>query len=421
MINGATVCSGIGAAEWAAPWVDWKWCCELAKFPSQVLAERFPDVPNRGDLTKFRGWKHEHEIDLLCGGTPCQSFSVAGGRRGLEDARGNLTADFFQLAFQLRPRWVVWENVPGILSSGGGRDFGTILGALVHNGYSCAWRCLDVARTGTRTHPRTIPQRRRRIFLVGCLGDSPGSAAAILFDGQGVWRNSAPGGKAGGAGHTRGYAVGAGTDGGGRGRELAFTLQARADRGGNSKNPKAENLMLGDRLASGCGPGDRDVAHALRSLAAGRSTGMPDRDNIVLGDRMAVNVTDERQVANTLRSSGGATSAGKHWSDNIVSGDRLARTLTHKGHRSDHRTETFVLDPRRRLRRLMPVEWERLMGFPDGYTVTETRLRKDGTHPDAPRYAALGNAWGVNVAEWILDRIRAAEAERQAAVLRKAA
>ena len=381
MINGATVCSGIGTAEWAAPWVDWKWCCELARFPSQVLAERFPDVPNRGDLTKFRGWKHEHDIDLLCGGTPCQSFSVAGGRRGLEDARGNLTADFFQLAFQLRPRWVVWENVPGILSSGGGRDFGTILGALVHNGYSCAWRCLDVARTGTRTHPRTIPQRRRRIFLVGCSDGNPGSAGAILFDGQGVHRNSAPGGKPQRTAHTAGHAGRAGSDGGDR--ELAFTLQTRNDRGGNEKNPRAQNVLLGERLA-GLIPD---------------SEAEPDRD-----------------VAFTLRTTGGATATGKHWSDNIVMGDRLARTLTHCG----HRTETFVLGPHERLRRLMPVEWERLMGFPDGWTLTEARTRKDGTHPDAPRYAALGNAWGVNVAEWILDRIRAAEEARRPGVLRAA-
>ena len=365
MLTGATVCSGIGAAEWAAPWVDWKWCCELAKFPSQVLAERFPDVPNRGDLTKFRGWKHEHDIDLLCGGTPCQSFSVAGGRRGLEDARGNLTADFFQLAFQLRPRWVVWENVPGILSSGGGRDFGTILGALVHNGYSCAWRCLDVARTGTRTHPRTIPQQRRRIFLVGCSDGNPGSAAAILFDGQGVHRNSAPSGKPLRTANTARHAGRPGSDGG---RELAFTLQTRADRGGNSRNPKAENLLLGDRLAGN----------------------IPDRD-----------------VAFTLRTTGGATSTGKHWSDNILMGDQLARGVSSPA-------------PGDRLRRLMPVEWERLMGFPDNWTRTEARTNARGEHPDGPRYAALGNAWAVNVAEWILDRIRAAEADRQSAFLRSA-
>ena len=372
MISGATVCSGIGAAEWAAPWVDWKWCCELARFPSQVLAERFPDVPNRGDLTKFRGWKHEHDIDLLCGGTPCQSFSVAGGRRGLEDARGNLTADFFQLAFQLRPRWVVWENVPGILSSGGGRDFGTILGALVRNGYSCAWRCLDVARTGTRTHPRTIPQRRRRIFLVGCLGDSPGSAAAILFDGQGVWRNSAPGGKPRRTANTAGHAGGAGSDGGDR--EVAFTLQTRNDRGGNEKNPRSQNVLLGERLAGLIPDGELDGS---------------------------------RDLAFTLRTTGGATSTGKHWSDNIVMGGELARSRT-------------SARPGDRLRRLMPVEWERLMGFPDGWTLTEGRTRKDGTHPDGPRYAALGNAWGVNVAEWILDRIRAAEEARRPGVLRAA-
>jgi DNA (cytosine-5)-methyltransferase 1 len=138
---------------------------EIEPFPCAILKHRFPNTPNYGSLTEYQSWPLEPgAIDLLVGGTPCQSFSVAGLRKGLADPRGNLALTFLGLADKLKPRWIVWENVPGVLSSGGGRDFGSFLGALVELGYGFAYRVLDAQHFG-------VPQRRRRVFVVACLGD----------------------------------------------------------------------------------------------------------------------------------------------------------------------------------------------------------------------------------------------------------
>jgi DNA (cytosine-5)-methyltransferase 1 len=130
-------------------------------------------VINAGDFTRI-GKQDVGTIDLLAGGTPCQSFSIAGKRAGLDDPRGNLTIEFARLADRLRPLWVVWENVPGVLSIDDGRTFGAFLGMLVQLGYGLAWRVLDAQHFG-------VPQRRRRVFVVGCAGDWR-AAAAVLFE-----------------------------------------------------------------------------------------------------------------------------------------------------------------------------------------------------------------------------------------------
>jgi DNA (cytosine-5)-methyltransferase 1 len=130
------------------------------------------DVINAGDFTKI-GAEDVGAIDLLAGGTPCQSFSVAGKRAGLDDPRGNLTIEFARLAGRLRPLWLVWEKVPGVLSIDGGRTFGAFLRMLVECGYGIAYRILDARYFG-------VPQRRRRVFVVGHLGDWRGPAAVFL-------------------------------------------------------------------------------------------------------------------------------------------------------------------------------------------------------------------------------------------------
>lgn len=137
--------------------------------------KHYPGVPNYGDFTKLEGSLKgsDRSIDLLVGGTPCQSFSIAGLRGGLTDERGNLALEFCRLAQSLRPRWVLWENVPGVLSSSGGADFGSILRALEDIGYSLAWRVLNAQYFG-------VPQRRRRLFLVGDL--TGGRAEQVLFE-----------------------------------------------------------------------------------------------------------------------------------------------------------------------------------------------------------------------------------------------
>ena len=147
--------------------------CEIDKSASAVLSTRFPNVPNLGDFTKI-GVEDVGTIDLLVGGTPCQDFSVAGLRAGMDGDRGQLTIEFARLAERLRPRWLVWENVPGILSVDNGRAFGTFLRILGKFGYGFAYRILDAQYCG-------VPQRRRRVFVVGHLGDWQ-PAAAVLFE-----------------------------------------------------------------------------------------------------------------------------------------------------------------------------------------------------------------------------------------------
>ncbi len=157
---------------------------EIEPFPSAILKHRFPNIPNYGDLTEYQSWPLQPgSIDLLVGGTPCQSFSVAGLRKGLDDPRGNLALVFLGLVDRLQPKWVVWENVFGALSSNGGRDFGSFLGALVKLGYGFAYRILNAENFG-------IPQRRRRIFLVACRNSGNWSLAAkVLFKPESLQRN----------------------------------------------------------------------------------------------------------------------------------------------------------------------------------------------------------------------------------------
>ena len=171
-----SVCSGIEAATVAWHPLGWQAIgfSEIEKFPSQVLAHHYPDVPNLGDMTKYKEWNLESNVDVFVGGTPCQSFSVAGLRKGLDDPRGNLMLTYLAIADKYRPRWLVWENVPGVLSSNGGKDFVTFLGGLGELGYGFAYRILDAQYFG-------VAQRRRRVFVVGYLGDWR-SAAAVLFE-----------------------------------------------------------------------------------------------------------------------------------------------------------------------------------------------------------------------------------------------
>ena len=157
---------------------------EIERFPSEVLAHHYPSTPNLGDMTKFKEWNFESDVDLLVGGTPCQSFSVAGLRKGLDDPRGNLMLTYLAIADKYRPRWLVWENVPGVLSSNGGKDFGVFLGALGELGYGFAYRILDAQYFG-------VAQRRRRVFVVGYLGDWR-VAAAVLFERHSLQGHPAP-------------------------------------------------------------------------------------------------------------------------------------------------------------------------------------------------------------------------------------
>ena len=204
-----SVCAGIEAASVAWHPLGWEAAAfsEIDAFPRAVLAHHYPSVPLHGDFTTI-GAEDYGPVDLIVGGTPCQSFSVAGLRKGLDDDRGNLALQFMRLSARIRPTWIVWENVPGVLSSSGGRDFGSILGALGQFGYGWAYRVLDAQYFG-------VPQRRRRVFVVGCLG-SWQRAAAVLFERHSLQGNPAPRREAG--------------------KEIAGTFTARAGSGGWSSS-----------------------------------------------------------------------------------------------------------------------------------------------------------------------------------------
>jgi DNA (cytosine-5)-methyltransferase 1 len=175
-MNYLSVCSGVEAATVAWHSLGWKpvGFSEIEKFPSAVLQHHYPQVTNYGDMTTYKEWDINESVGLLVGGTPCQSFSVAGLRKGLEDPRGNLALTYVGILDRFRPKWFIWENVPGVLSSNSGRDFGSFLGAVAECGYGFAYRVLDAQYFG-------VPQRRRRVFVVGCLGDWE-SAAKVLFE-----------------------------------------------------------------------------------------------------------------------------------------------------------------------------------------------------------------------------------------------
>ena len=185
-----SVCSGIEAASVA--WHDMGWTpvgfSEIEPFPCEVLKQRYPHVKNYGDLTQWKEWGLEPgTVDVLVGGPPCQAFSVAGLRQGMADPRGNLSLVYFGLVNHLKPRWVIYENVPGLLSARGGSDFSALLSALAECGYGFAYRMLDAANF-------SLAQRRKRIFLVGFRDAGTGTGdwrppSAVLFDGKSVFGN----------------------------------------------------------------------------------------------------------------------------------------------------------------------------------------------------------------------------------------
>jgi len=186
--------SGIEAAS--AAWHPLGWepvgFAEIEPFPSAVLKHRFPNTKNYGDITKWKEWNlTPGSVDIVCAGSPCQAFSVAGLRKGLDDPRGNLALVTLGLVEHLQPKWFIWENVPGVLTSNGGRDFAALLTALGNIGYGgWAYRILDAQHFG-------VPQRRRRVWLVATRGSANWPlAAAVLFDSESLRWNPQKGIKA---------------------------------------------------------------------------------------------------------------------------------------------------------------------------------------------------------------------------------
>jgi DNA (cytosine-5)-methyltransferase 1 len=392
-----SVCSGIEAASVAWRPLGWGAAAfsEIEPFPCSVLAHHYPTVPNWGDMTKFQEWP-DVAIDLLCGGTPCQSFSVAGLRKGLDDPRGNLMLTFGAIAARYRPKWLVWENVPGVLSSNGGRDFGSFLGLLGVLGYGFAYRVLDAQYAG-------VPQRRRRVFVVGCLGDWR-SAAAVLLERHGLSGHPAPSRQAGQGLAARtergfapssfgGYSEGCGTlrkDGGDYGggtetiiaQDVANTLQR------HHGNPQLDQTLIPiDMRQASRG------ATMTNNRAEGSSGGAPGTG---IGE-----AGDPAPTISTSHTPAVAYSFGAQMSVPQVDAD-LNQTLQAKN--------PMAVSTGAQVRRLTPEECEALQGFPRGYTAIPHRGKPAA---DGPRYKALGNSWAVPVVRWIGERIEQVESISQ--------
>ena len=444
-----SVCSGVEAASLA--WGPLGWECaftsEIEKFPAAVLAHHWPHVPNLGDMTDdsfIQRAREQGPIDLLVGGTPCQSFSVAGLRGGLDDERGNLALQFCRIADRLTPRWIVWENVPGVLSSGGGRDFGSIVGAMVELGYNVAWRILDAQNFG-------VPQRRRRVFLIGHLGAYNRGAAAVLFESHSLQGHPAPSRE---AMEDLAPTVSAGPPFSRTGNERveaqelvpiwrgsdqanAETVEGQAGTLNCNKGQQGDNAALLYFRATGRSSyTEVESAEALRACAAkqadvdlvvsgevvgtvtarkGRNNGISN-DDVQAGHLICVNAREtpvssveaalplgaqDRGHAIAIQTAGAHAIGISAFGNDMAISDETMPPLRE----GDARGNTSFIETDMQVRRLTPRECERLQGMPDDHTKIPWRKKEAEDCPDGPRYKAIGNSMAVPVMRWIGERI----------------
>lgn len=376
------VCAGISASTVAWKPLGWEAAAysEIEAAPRAVLSHHYPDVPLHGDFTTIQGDEYG-AIDLLVGGTPCQDFSVAGLRAGLDGDRGNLSLEFLRLADRTRPRWVVWENVPGVLSIDGGRAFGAILGGLGELGYGSAYRVLDAQHFG-------VPQRRRRVFVVGCLGDWRG-AAAVLSERQSLSGHPAPC-REDGAPVAGTFSAGAHPDGL-IGQDAYNDLLVTAYQ--TSGNCGAwETGHITGAIDTGTDPNSVVAAFDLRGREGGSQFEGP---HPTVNIRAASGGSSRSYLALALMENQRAELRLSGQTDAISCGggkpgQGYPAALTVSG-----------------VRRLTPREVERCFGFPDDYTLVPYRGK---LMADGPRYKALGNSMAVPVMRWIGERIAAVDA-----------
>ena len=385
-MNYLSVCSGIEAATVAWHPLGWQAVAysEIEPFPCAVLAHHYPTIQNLGDMTQFKGWDSErlHPIDVLAGGTPCQSFSVAGLRQGLSDPRGNLMLTYLAIAERFKPRWIVWENVPGVLSSNRGRDFGTFLGALAKLGYGWAYRVLDAQWFG-------LAQRRRRVFVVGCFGDTR-RAAKVLFEPESVRRNTPPDRIAQ--------------------QSLAKCLTSRIGSGGfdlETETPIIESVKycaeVAGTLAAVDGPrgvGDQYSREGKLVATLCMSSGQKDAE---ITKEISSTLTCLHEAPIVIDPFKIFYPSDARKKGTIALHDQV-KTLTSQGKQGDSEP-CIVRTPSMGVRRLTPRECERLQGFPDDYTMIPWRRKPADQCPDGPRYKALGNSMAVPVMRWIGKRI----------------
>jgi len=350
MMQFLSLFSGIGGFDLGLERAGMECACQVEcdKHCNAVLARHWPDVERHSDVRTFEA---AEPVRLICGGFPCQDLSVAGLRAGLAGKRSGLWHEFRRIIAAATPRWVLIENVPGLLSSQNGLDMGIVVWSLGQLGYGWAYRVLDAQWFG-------VPQRRRRVFIVGCLADRR-RAVEVLFERESLPWDSPPSREARtGVAHC--LARGAGSHGryDPNGEDyvthpsVGYPLKA----GGNLRHDESHDTYV---VQSGAIPLD------MRQLSR--------------GEKFTNNRRDGGPPGTGIGEAGGPSPS-------------LA--ASHPPGVAFQKTGACV-------RRLLPVECERLQGFPDGWT--------EGLS-DAARYRCLGNAVAVPVAEWLGKRIMSTEA-----------
>ena len=509
-----SICSGVEAATLAWRPLGWKavFFAEVEPFPSAVLCYRFkatrplrpldpavadnekerktrelwrrqiaglPEdgtIPNYGDFTLIKRKDVNEEIDLLVGGTPCQDLSIAGKRLGFEGRRSVLALDFVRLCFELGVRWVVWENVPAALSSRRGEDFGRFVSLLcgwnvpvpesgwrkcgivtpAPGGFGVAWRVLDSQFTRVEQFPRAIPQRRKRLFLIGYSGQWK-YPAQVLFDGEMCGGDTPPR-------RTKRQNASAGSEGGSAstdwwdGSQKAGTLtrtsdqQFMPDKGrlqcvieqtgtdflcyeNHAPDSRIKSVEVSQSIVARMGTGGNNLPllqeverglemrpiaskdecfHVSFCDANGRRKDRPNGGLYVTEAKAGKTVTAggpgaETVIVEAIALDGDKMKPGERsgGSGMGVSEEGVMYTQT----AGDVHGVAYTPSGKPTVRKLLPLECERLMGFPDNHTRIPWNGKSEEECPDAPRYKACGNSMAVNCMMWLGERIQKVEEE----------
>jgi DNA (cytosine-5)-methyltransferase 1 len=368
--------SGIGGFDLAfeRAGMECSWQCEIDRSCQKLLKERF-GKPVYDDVRTITRDSAE-PVELICGGFPCQDLSIAGKRKGFTGERSGLWFEFARIIGEFRPEWVVIENVPGLLSSNRGADFAVLLRGLVEFGYGVSWRILDAQNFG-------VAQRRRRVFIVGSLGN--GRSAEVLFEREGLFRDT-PKGRKTGEGTAESFTIRSGKEGGGKeslsSTEIGMTL-------GGQPQYMAFDINRVDDGRKDRPEGGLYVHETNKSLTL--STGNAKGQTVIAYENHPNDsrITETGEISQQLTSRMGTGGGNVPLVQCLSSGQANAEITDDISPALTLLHEQPIVNG---VRRLTPTECERLQGFPDGWT--------DG-QSDTVRYKQLGNAVAVPVAEWI--------------------
>lgn len=371
-----SVCSGIEAATVA--WKPLGWTpvafAEIDPFCCRLLKHHYPEVPNLGDFTKI-GEEWRGKYDLLVGGTPCQDFSNAGKRAGFEGARGTLTYAFAELVQRTMPAWFVWENVPGVCEGKFKEGFIGFIDMLASFGYCVAWRVIDAQYCRVDGFERAVPQRRRRVFVVGSFGNV--GSSDVLFERAGLRRDFAAGSNA-----RENDSQKAGRCAQERGVWGAITADYGDKYNCDNQSIDNGNIICCDESSS-----------TLSAQTPGKAKEKSDYSKLI-----AYSINTQNMARGPVGDSAGHA---------IGSKDSPSFTITRKHHHAVAYENNLPLVQREMsVRRLTPIECERLMGFPDNYTNIPGAS-------DSARYKSCGNSMAVNCMRWIGRRIEKVNTKRE--------